>query len=72
MDRHYREWIDEKIPALGDRTPRHAAKLKTIRPRLIELLKEMESDEERGVREGEPPYDFGWLWKELGIEEERM
>ncbi len=71
MDRHYSGWIDHKIPALGDRTPRHAVKLKTVRPRLVELLKEMESDEERSALDGEPPYDFGWIWKELGLEGER-
>jgi hypothetical protein len=71
MDRHYRGWVDEKIPALGNRTPRHAARLKTVRPRLVELLKEMESAEARGALEGEPPYDFGWLWTELGLQKER-
>jgi hypothetical protein len=25
----------------------------------------------RGALEGEPTYDFGWLWKELGLQEER-
>ena len=27
--RYYRAWLDEQIPALGGRTPRHAASLKT-------------------------------------------
>jgi len=31
----YRNWLDEPIPALGDRTPCYAAKLKTIRPKLM-------------------------------------
>ncbi|WP_411281697.1 YecA family protein [Gemmatimonas sp.] len=36
-------WPDENIPALGGATPRHAAQDPTLRPRLIALLKDMES-----------------------------
>ena len=68
--RHYRNWLDEPIPALGDRTPRHAAKLKTIRPKLIALLKDFESQSERQRRAGEVAYDFRWMWAELGLTRE--
>jgi hypothetical protein len=66
-DRHYREWLDQPLPALGDRTPRHAAKLKTIAPRVVDLIKQMENREERGRQQGRPVYDFGWLWQALGL-----
>jgi len=67
-EQHYRNWPDEPIPALGNRTPRQAARLKTVRPRLVALLKEFENRSERMRREGRPTYDFGWLWQELGLE----
>jgi hypothetical protein len=67
---HYRKWLDEPVPALGNRTPRHAAKLKTIRPKLIALLKDFESRTERQRRAGQPAYDFSWMWRELGLTRE--
>jgi hypothetical protein len=67
-ERHYRDWPDEPVPALGNRTPRQAARLKTVRPRLVALLKDFENHSERMRREGRPAYDFGWIWQELGLE----
>jgi SEC-C motif len=69
-DEHYRKWLEEPLPALGDRTPRHAAKLKTVRPKLITLLKDFESHSERQRRSGEIAYDFSWMWTELGLTRE--
>jgi SEC-C motif len=69
-ERHYRKWIDESLPALGGRTPRHAATLKTIRPKLIALLKDFESQSERQRRAGQIAYDFRWMWAELGLNRE--
>ena len=71
LDRHYMEWLDQEIPALSNRTPRHAVTLKTFRPKVIDLLKELENMEAHAARRGKIPYDFGWLWKELGLEKER-
>lgn len=67
-ERHYRDWLDQSVPALGNRTPRQAARLESVRPRLIGLLKEFENQSERMRREGRPAYDFGWMWQELGLE----
>jgi hypothetical protein len=69
-ENHYRKWLDEPVPALGNRTPRHAAKLKTVRPKLIALLKDFESHSERQRRSGEIAYDFRWMWEELGLARE--
>ena len=69
-EQHYRKWLDEPVPALGNRTPRHAARLKTMRPKLIALLKNFESHSERQRRAGEIAYDFSWLWAELGLTRE--
>lgn len=69
-EQHYRRWLDEPVPALGNRTPRHAARLKTMRPKLIALLKDFESHSERQRRSGEIAYDFTWMWAELGLTRE--
>lgn len=64
---HYRGWLDQPIPALNNRTPRSAARLKSQRPRVVALLKELENGMERQAREGRPTIDVGWLWEELGL-----
>jgi hypothetical protein len=69
-ENHYRKWLDEPVPALGNRTPRHAAKLKTVRPKLVALLKDFESHSERQRRSGEIAHDFRWMWEELGLTRE--
>ncbi len=66
-ERHYRGWLDEPLPALAGRTPREAAGLKSGRPKLIALLKDMENLSARERLEGRPSYDFGWMWGELGL-----
>lgn len=60
-EQHYRGSLDEPLPALDGRTPREAAALKSARPRLISLLKGMESLAERQRRGGMPAYDLGWM-----------
>jgi len=53
-----------------NRTPRHAARLKTVRPKLLALLKDFESHSERQRRSGEVAYDLTWMWAELGLKRE--
>jgi hypothetical protein len=67
-ERHYRGWLDEPLPALDGRTPREAAGLKSARPKVIALLKDMENHSTRERLEGRTAYDFGWMWGELEIE----
>lgn len=67
---YYRKWLDEPIPALKGRTPRRAAKLKTMRTRLTALLKDLEGQSERQRRAGKVAYNFGWMWQELGLTRE--
>lgn len=67
-DRHYRAWLDRPHPSLGNRTPRAAAQTKLWRSQLVERLKELENGVERSALNGRPPYDFLWIWKELGLE----
>ena len=60
-------WPDEPIPALGGATPRHAAHDPKLRPRLIALLKDMES---RGPMPGMGAgmgMDIAAIRRELGL-----
>jgi hypothetical protein len=66
-DHHYRSWSDHSLPALDGHTPREAARSEALRPRLVDLLKEMENAESRGASAASPAYDFGWIWEELGL-----
>ena len=66
-DRHYRDWLDLPLPALKNRTPRAAARLKSLRPVLIDLLKQLENGNERQKQKGRPGYDPAWLWQALGL-----
>lgn len=65
---HYRDWPDHPLPALDGRTPRHAARLKTQRAKVVALLKDLEHHMDRDRREGNPAIELGWLWNELGLE----
>jgi hypothetical protein len=67
-DQHYRTWPDVPLPALGGRTPRKAAKLKTVRPKLEAVLRQLENRTERDRLAGRPAADLAWLWSELGLE----
>jgi hypothetical protein len=68
-DRHYQNWVDTPLPALNKgKTPREAVGSKTSRPKVVALLKDLESHAARDRLAGRPGYDFGWLWAELGLE----
>jgi hypothetical protein len=57
-EQHYRTWPDIALPA----------RLKRVRPKLVDLLRDMENHEAHAARPDNPPYDFGWIWAELGLE----
>jgi hypothetical protein len=64
----YANWTEEKIPALGDKTPRQAIRTAKGRRAVIELLKSYELQEARRVRDqGGGLFDFGFLWERLGL-----
>lgn len=67
LHRHYKGWLDDAIPALEGTTPRSAAKDPLLRPKLIQLLREHENQQDRARQRGELWYDIGWIWQELGI-----
>jgi hypothetical protein len=65
--KHYADWIDHPIPALGGKTPRATARTKAGRQMVDLLLKENENLEARapaGQR-----FDFSRIRRELGLKE---
>ena len=66
MDRHYRNWPDQPLPALGGRTARECTRDAGGRLEVATLLRSMEEMEAR--KPASQRYDFSWLWSELGLE----
>jgi hypothetical protein len=67
-DEHFRKWLDMRIPALGNRTPREASKTEEGRRELEDLLRVLEHNERLKKEKGKPEYDVSWIRKELGME----
>ena len=68
LDRHYRSWLDHPLPALDGNTPRYAVETENGRAKVKALLKYMENGESRRTRgTANIPYDFGWMWRDLGL-----
>jgi tetratricopeptide (TPR) repeat protein len=67
LHRHFKSWLDERIPALEGRTPRAAARDLRLRPKVIQLLREIENHQDQARQQGKAWYDITWLWEELGI-----
>lgn len=65
-DRLDREWLELEVPALDGQTPRQAAKDRRLRPRLRNLLIDIENREAR-MAAPNPARDLTWMWKELGV-----
>jgi hypothetical protein len=69
MRQFYANWTEEKIPVLGDKTPRQSIRTAKGRQAVIELLKSYELQEARKVLDqGGEPFDFGFLWERLGLQ----
>jgi hypothetical protein len=73
LDKHYRETLDQPVGMLDDITPRAAAKTKKGREKLVAWLKLLENQTGRHRGSGDlmGPYDFTWMWAELGVAELR-
>ncbi len=74
LDRHYVKILDEPLPVLGHVSPREAARTDAGRSKVVDWLKDMENHVAR-TGDGTDPmadYDFGWIWRELGITEKRV
>ena len=68
LDQHYRQCLDEPIPALENKTPRQCATSEKGRDQVIEWLKHLENNELRlATNSGREPYDSSWMWDELKL-----
>jgi hypothetical protein len=68
LHRHFTAWLDQGIPALDGRTPRQAARDMLLRPKLVQILREIENTQDRERQQGKPWYDIAWMWEALGIQ----
>ena len=66
LDQRDRAWLDLEIPALDGVTPRAAAMNRRLRPRLVELLVDIENRQARLALQGQGR-DTTWMWDELGL-----
>lgn len=68
LHRHYANWADETIPALGGRTPRQAITAPAGLERVKGLLREYEEGErQQSAAQGRPAVSYQFLWDALGI-----
>ena len=72
LDNHYRNVMDEQIPMLSNQTPRAAVQTLKGREKVVGWLKTLENHSaSRGTGDPMGAYDFGWMWRELGLEKLR-
>ena len=71
LDQHYRETLDAPIPSLGGKSPRQAVRSATGRKKVIDWLKLLENRSSKNDDSPIAEYDFGWMWVELGLEDQR-
>lgn len=66
-DELYRSLLTEPIPLLGGKTPVETAKTKAGRRKVATWLMLLENVESGSAG----PYDFGWMWDQLGVSDLR-
>lgn len=67
MHAEFANWIDAASERLAGATPRAAAESPELRPRLVDLLRELEAEYERRLTLDEPAFDPSLLWDDLGL-----
>lgn len=68
MDQHYRQTLDQPVPFFGGKSPRQVVKTKKGKEQAVTWLKQLENGEfRRAAADGQQPYEFSWMWQELGI-----
>jgi len=67
--RHYEAFLDDKVPALDDMTPREAAQNPQMRDKLVKLMKGHISSIEKTNRQSGMDIKIDWVLRELGLEE---
>jgi hypothetical protein len=62
-------FLNDKVPALNHRTPREAARDPSVRPKLVQMMKErVRICDEENLRNGRAD-DLNWMLKELNLDE---
>ncbi len=74
LDKHYRKTLDKPLGMLDGMTPRQAAQGAESRDKVTEWLKYLENQAHHRRDQDDPlaTYDTAWLWRELGIPEQRV
>jgi hypothetical protein len=68
LDQHYRRQLDQPVPALGNVSPRRAAKSVKGRGKLVAWLKLLENHAaKQDPAEPMASYDLSWIWRELDV-----
>jgi hypothetical protein len=67
MRQHLSTWPDQRLPALGGKTPREAVATKEGREKVLDLIKDFENMEARKKKEGDVATDVSFLRKELDL-----
>jgi hypothetical protein len=67
LENHWKNWINDKIPALGNITPKQALKNEKDKEKLIMLLEKFERDDERLGPKMKQLKHIKWVRKELGL-----
>jgi len=67
MHQKFRDWIDERIPALEGMTPHEAVRSVDGRDKVLEMIKDMENREERKKMKGMSYMDISFIREELGL-----
>lgn len=67
LEDYYAKWPDTKIPGLGGKTPREAARSASGSLELLDILHTIENGEERKRLAGHVLYDVAKLYAELGL-----
>jgi hypothetical protein len=70
MLQKFSDWMDDRIPALDDMTPREAVKSVNKRDRVLEIIKDIENREERKKMKGTSYTDISFIREELGLKSE--
>jgi hypothetical protein len=73
LDKQYRAVLDQPVPMLGDISPRQAAHTPAGRDKVAAWLKSLENQSAHRHDPADPmaTYDFGWIWRELGVDKLR-
>lgn len=63
----FRDWVNERIPALDGMTPHEAVRSADRRDKVLEMIKDMENREERKKMKGMHYMDISFIREELGL-----